>query len=357
MHGSSSHGLGVFVSTGTEKGHRWSFEEAIEQKMTTNNLDRKTNLPLVSVVIPSYNHARYVGQAIESVLSQTYPNIELIVVDDGSKDGSREVIRELANRHGFKTLLNEVNRGQSHAFNSAIELARGEFISLLPSDDWYLPRKTEAQIARFMECEKSVGVVYAAGLRYFEDLDETRPVVLPVKTGRISRELILLGNFVYPVTPLFRREVLEEFRPNEQFRAEGEAVYIRMGMKYDFEYVDEVVAVMRDHSYNIGKNAHVMHGEIERYWDWFFSLPDLPREIRELESYAHEKNHRTKGMQFVVSQRDFKLGRKCLLQALKLKPASLLSARFMGALTLSLMPAPVSNAILDLRKTNKAQSA
>ncbi len=322
--------------------------------MTTLNPDQEKELPLVSVVIPSYNHARYVGKAIESVLSQTYPNIELIVVDDGSKDDSREVIKNLADRHGFQTILNEANRGQSHAFNSALALARGDFISLLPSDDWYLPRKTEVQMARFLECEKSVGVVYAPGLRYFEDLDETRPVALPVKTGMISRDLILLGNFVYPVTPLFRREVLEEFRPNEQFRAEGEAVYIRMGLKYEFEYVDEVVAVMRDHSYNIGKNAHVMYGEIERYWSWFFSLPDLPPEIRALESYAHEKNHRTKGMQFVVSQRDFKLGRKCLWQALKLKPASLLSPRFMSALGLSLMPASVSNAILDLRKTNRA---
>lgn len=99
-----------------------------------------------------------------------------------------------------------------------------------------------------------------------------------------------------------------------------------------------------------------MYGEIERYWNWFFSLPDLPPEIRELESYAHEKNHRTKGMQFVVSQRDFTMGRKCLLQALKLKPASLLSPRFMSALALSLMPTSLSNAILDLRKTNKGQS-
>lgn len=320
------------------------------------NLDIKNELPSVTVVIPSYNHVRYIGHSIQSVLSQTYPNIELIVVDDGSNDGSRIVIGKLADRFGFKAILNEVNRGQSHALNSAIELSTGEFISFLPSDDWYLPRKTEVQVARFMECKKSVGVVYSAGLRYFEDLDETRPVVLPVRTGRISRDLILLGNFVYPVTPLFRREVLQEFPPNEQFCAEGESLYLRIGIKYDFEYVDEVVAVMRDHSYNIGKNAHVMHGEIERYWDWFFSLPDLPSEIRDLERYAHWKNHRTKGMQLVVSKRDFKLGRMCLWQALKLKPASLLFPRFMSALILSLMPASLSNAILDLRKANKGQS-
>lgn len=324
--------------------------------MNTLYSDAKKSLPLVSVVIPSYNHARYVGKAIESVLSQTYSNIELIVVDDGSKDDSREIIRELANRHGFRAILNEVNRGQSYALNSALATASGEYVSLLPSDDWYLPEKIALQVNKFLECDESVGVVYAAGLRYFEDIDETRRVVLPVRTGKISRDLILLGNFVYPVTPLFRRKVFDEFRLNDQFKAEGESVYIRIGLKYRFEYVDEVVAVMRDHSYNIGKNAHVMYGEIERYWNWFFSLPDLPPEIRELESYAHEKNHRTKGMQFVVSQRDFTMGRKCLLQALKLKPASLLSPRFMSALALSLMPTSLSNAILDLRKTNKGQS-
>lgn len=308
--------------------------------------------PLVSVIIPSYNHARYIANAIESVLSQTYPNIELIVVDDGSKDESREIISAMANQYGFKVILSEVNRGQSHALNAAIAMASGEFISLLPSDDWYLPRKTEVQMTRFISCGPNVGVVYSAGLRYFEDLDETRPVKLPVRTGKISRDLIVLGNFVYPVTPIFRRKALEEFRPNEKFLAEGEAVYIRIALKYDFEYVDEVVAVMRDHSYNIGKNAHVMHGEIERYWNWFFSLPDLPPEIRVLESYAHEKNHRTKGMQLVVSKRDFNRGRQCLLMALKMKPSSLLSPRFTGALMLTMIPKYLANLALDLRKSS-----
>jgi alpha-1,3-rhamnosyltransferase len=70
--------------------------------MTIQNSDQRKDLPLVSVVIPSYNHARYIGKAIESVLSQTYPNIELIVVDDGSRDDSRGVIKNLADRHGFR---------------------------------------------------------------------------------------------------------------------------------------------------------------------------------------------------------------------------------------------------------------
>lgn len=320
------------------------------------NSSQRNNQPLVTIIIPSYNHAQYISKAIESVLSQTYPNIELIVVDDGSTDNSREIIKDLSDRYGFQAILNSVNRGQSHALNSALEIARGDFISLLPSDDWYLPCKTEIQIARFLECENSVGIVYAAGLRYFEDLNVTRPVKLPVRTGKISRDLILLGNFVYPVTPLFRRKVFEDFPPNEQFLAEGEAVFIRMGLKYEFEYVDAVVAVMRDHSYNIGKNAHVMYGEIERYWNWFFSLPDLPPEIRALESHAHEKNYRTKGMQFVVSRRDFNLGRQCLWRALKIKPASVLSPRFISAFALSLMPSYLSNAILNLRNSIKNTS-
>ena len=81
--------------------------------MTIQNSDQRKDLPLVSVVIPSYNHARYIGKAIESVLSQTYPNIELIVVDDGSRDDSRGVIKNLADRHGFQTILNEVKIGRA----------------------------------------------------------------------------------------------------------------------------------------------------------------------------------------------------------------------------------------------------
>ena len=135
-----------------------------------------TDLPLVTVIIPSYNHAQYIENAIQSVLDQTYQNLELIVVDDGSQDQSHAVISKFSNHPKITTILNKQNKGQSSVLNQAIRLAKGKYISLLPSDDWYLPHKTAVQVAKFETCGDEVGAVYAAGARFFEDTGETQNV-------------------------------------------------------------------------------------------------------------------------------------------------------------------------------------
>ena len=81
------------------------------------------NDPLVSVIIPSYNHAQWIGNAIESVLNQTYKNIELIIVDDGSTDNSKQVISKYLGDPRIKAIFKENNKGQSHSFNIAIDLS------------------------------------------------------------------------------------------------------------------------------------------------------------------------------------------------------------------------------------------
>lgn len=304
--------------------------------------------PLVSIIIPSYNHARYIGNAIESVLAQTYPNIELIVVDDGSKDNSHDVIRSYAEKDPrIVAILNEQNRGQSYVFNRALEVAKGEFVSLLPSDDWYLPRKTEAQVAKFLASPDSVGVVYCRGQRFFEDTGEYRDVKLPVYTGWVADKFITWGPFVYPVTPLFRRAVFDKAPMDERYKAEGEAVYIRIAIHYQFEFVDEVLAVMRDHTYNIGKNVDVMYDEVYAYWEDFFRRPEVPQHLRALRKQRMERLHRVKGMQFIGERRNFAKGRQCLWRAVKEKPALLLQPKFAAALSLSHMPATVANLVLD----------
>lgn len=99
--------------------------------------------PLVSIVIPNYNYAQYLGEAIESAVAQTYDNIEVIVVDDGSTDGSRTVVASFGRRI---TAVLQPNRGQLAAVENGIRHARGEIISLLDSDDRFLPRKIECVV-------------------------------------------------------------------------------------------------------------------------------------------------------------------------------------------------------------------
>lgn len=112
--------------------------------------------PLVTYVIPSYNHARYIRQTIQSVLQQTYPNIELIVIDDGSSDESPQIIAELAREHGF-IFERQQNQGLSRTLNRAIAMARGKYFCTLGSDDIALHDKTEKQV-RLMEQREDIGV-------------------------------------------------------------------------------------------------------------------------------------------------------------------------------------------------------
>jgi glycosyltransferase involved in cell wall biosynthesis len=111
-----------------------------------------TSLPVVSIIIPCYNAAQYVGEAIESALAQTYSFKEVIVIDDGSTDHSLDVIRSYGDRIRWET---GANRGGCAARNRGLELARGEFVQLLDADDLLLPKKLERQMLFYEknECE------------------------------------------------------------------------------------------------------------------------------------------------------------------------------------------------------------
>ena len=103
--------------------------------------------PLVSVIIPVYNYDRYLGEAIESVLSQTYQHLEVIVVDDGSTDQSAEVAKSFAGR-GVR-YRRQVHAGIGPARNTGVELAQGDFLAFLDADDRWPLEKTERQLRAF----------------------------------------------------------------------------------------------------------------------------------------------------------------------------------------------------------------
>lgn len=111
---------------------------------------------LVSIITPVYNSSKYLSHAVESVLNQTYPFFEMIIVDDGSTDESSEMAAQYAIKDSrIKFFKNEKNRGAWYARNVALEASSGKYIAFLDSDDWWLPEKLEKQI-RFMETENCV---------------------------------------------------------------------------------------------------------------------------------------------------------------------------------------------------------
>lgn len=115
------------------------------------------NQPLVSIILTSYNYDKYIGQTIESVLSQSYQNWELIVSDDGSRDRSLEIIYSYQDNR-IQVLTSETNQGAGQAYNKAYALCQGKYICSLDSDDYIAPDKLEKQVA-FLESHPETDIL------------------------------------------------------------------------------------------------------------------------------------------------------------------------------------------------------
>ena len=154
------------------------------------NLTQK-RAPLVSVVMPLYNGERYLAEAIESILSQTFADFEFIIVDDGSTDGSAGIIRDYAARDSrVKVKQLARNSGEAAARNAGIALARGQFVAGMDSDDISLPDRLRAQ-ASFLENNPEVGAVGVHSRVVFEDAQPSY-----IREPEQGHALIMLDSFV-----------------------------------------------------------------------------------------------------------------------------------------------------------------
>jgi glycosyltransferase involved in cell wall biosynthesis len=157
--------------------------------------------PAASIIIPNYNHAQYVGDAITSVLNQTCSDFEVIVVDDGSKDNSREVI----DRFGEKVrAIYQQNQGLSAARNTGIQAARGAYIGVLDADDMYEPEFIDTLVC-LLESRKDADGVYC-GYRFVDHLNNPLPQIeaREVKPEHLHQALVD-GNFLVPESMFVRK--------------------------------------------------------------------------------------------------------------------------------------------------------
>ncbi|HEV7986677.1 MAG TPA: glycosyltransferase, partial [Steroidobacteraceae bacterium] len=198
---------------------------------------------LVSVVIATYNMGRYLPQAVQSVLAQTYANVEVQIVDDGSSDDTGQVVR-LWERDERVRVHRQSNGGQAQARNRGIALSRGPYVAFLDADDEWLPQKLSRQMPLFENPQ--VGVVYSE----YECIDgEGRALPKPptrMYRGRITTEL-LIDNFVSFQTAVVRRECLERHGAFDESVRMGDDydLWLRLSAHYEFDFVPEATVHYR----------------------------------------------------------------------------------------------------------------
>ncbi len=210
-----------------------------------------TTPDLVSVIIPCYNHRDYIEAAINSVLAQTYPAVQLVVIDDGSSDGSPALLESLAARHGFDLIL-QANSGVCKAFNRAIrERARGQYIALLGSDDLWTPDKLALQIAR-LRASPEAELCFSQGLTFRNRPDDATGAPFPARPreGWLSG-FVVFRQHVPAGTMVFTRALYDALGGfDEQLREEDWDFVIRASTRTPFVAVPRPLLFYRAHATN-----------------------------------------------------------------------------------------------------------
>lgn len=203
-------------------------------------------IPVVSVVIPTYNRAHLVSRAIRSALAQDYPALEVIVVDDGSTDNTHEVLSRF---DSIRSIRFEINRGGAIARNAGIEAANGQFVAFLDSDDEWLPEKTRRQMDLLLGSH-GTGAVYCRHFAH-DDASGTRVETFPTLYRDSIREALFSGECPHTVSLfLVRREALMDaggFDPSLAGFQDTD-LWIRLSERWDFDAVDEALVVVHSHS-------------------------------------------------------------------------------------------------------------
>jgi glycosyltransferase involved in cell wall biosynthesis len=225
-------------------------------------LDWETIVPLISTFMKSYNHERYIPEAIESVLTQDFEDLELIIVDDASTDESRQIIERYAEQDSrVRVIFHEHNLGITRVVNDGIDAARGKYIAQLDSDDVWAPDKLRKQLA-VVERDENV-IVWSEGTlidqngqpldKNFSELVES---AAKKKSGNLFQTL-LRGNYIFGSTLLYKRTNLGDLRYDDRFMYNNDYKFLlELARTYDFHYIAEPLAMYRIH----GKNTLVGRG-------------------------------------------------------------------------------------------------
>ncbi|MBI5075478.1 MAG: glycosyltransferase family 2 protein [Nitrospirae bacterium] len=233
----------------------------------------KEHVPRVSVIIPTYNRAPLLREAISSVLCQTYDDFELIIVDDGSTDNTHDVIDEFSSpkiRYFY-----HCNQGRSRARNWALGEARGEFIAFLDSDDMFMPNKLQKQVA-FFDNNSEFGMLYSSarviddnGNEIFNpgDWNGTKPYYLATDSGWLYPNIAFCPRTVVLPTVMVRKEVMVVVGgfDEKMHRFEDTDMWRRISKVFKICAISEPLCIIRTHAGNKMESTDRVYASIHYY--------------------------------------------------------------------------------------------
>jgi len=230
--------------------------------------------PLVSVIVPCYNHENYVEQCIVSVVNQTYKNIQLIVIDDGSKDNSDEVLKTLNAQYHF-TYERRANHGLTKTLNYTIKkYATGKYIAVIASDDYWALDKITRQVM-FMETHEDYGM--CCGMAKIVDSNNIEKGILgnKIKDADLTLDNLLLINKVPALTALYKRDVFLKVNGyDEDLYFEDWNLWLKIAQQYKIGIIREILGYYRLHDGNMSGRSFVM----------------IENHIRLLQKWSHHPN-------------------------------------------------------------------
>ncbi len=253
--------------------------------------------PKVSILIPCYNAEKWIKQAIESALNQTYPHKEVIVIDDGSTDNSLEIIKSFGDR-----IIWEVgeNRGGNVARNRLLELSTGEWLQYLDSDDYLLPDKVAKQV-QFLVENPDTDIVYSPSILQHHTQEKVTQAILPIPEPHDP--WILLARWYLPQTgsPLWRKQAIVDVGgwKADQSCCQEHELYLRLLIDQKrFRYYKKAASIYRQWSEQTVCKK---------------SKPETYRRrlevIDRIEQYLEETNQLTKPRQNAINQARFECAR------------------------------------------------
>lgn len=248
------------------------------------------NQPRVSIVTPAYNYGRYLGELVDSVMSQTYPFVEHIVVDDGSTDNTPEVLTSLAERYGSRlNVIRQPNAGQAVAVNHGMLAATGDVVLWINADDLMAPWAVEEGIRALREHPES-GAVYGDWAR----VDAAGNLLQTMRPGTVTIEELLMGGlFIAHCALIIRKEVLHDvglLDPVLRFTLDWDFI-VRIAIRHQIAYTPgRPWAYYRDHAAtktNTGRSATAR--EYRYIYEKVLLSPNLPKALVRLSRRARSR--------------------------------------------------------------------